>query len=169
MLITLFTDASFSRRHGRGTWAAWFKANGATFRFSGIIRAQLTQSGDAELAALANGLVCVVRTLAPSANDKIIAQLDSAEAIGAVRFHNHPRPYVQAVLGHIAELRKRCGFALDLRHVKGHRGDDTPRSAVNSWCDKECRRRMGELLASLARSADEQQTEGDHDARLSNQ
>ena len=151
MLVTLFTDASFSRRYKRGTWAAWFKADGKASRFSGTIVAALEQSGDAELAAFANGLFAVARTLGPVPGDKIIAQMDSVEAITAVQTQDHPRPYAKTVLAYIRNLQQTYGFTLELRHVKGHNGTRTPRHAVNTWCDGECRRLMGLLLAEHQR------------------
>jgi len=147
VLITLFTDASFSNRYKRGTWAAWFKVDGKTSRFSGTIVAELQQSGDAELAALANGLFAITRTLGPTTGDKIIAQTDSVEAITAVRMLTHSRPYAKDVVTYIDKLRNIHGFTLELRHVKGHKGAQTPRHAVNTWCDGECRRLMGLLIA----------------------
>jgi serine/threonine-protein kinase RIO1 len=46
------------------------------------------------------------------------------------------------------------GIAVEFRHVSAHKGVVTPRNAVNTWCDKECRRLM--RLARDAVSADQQ-------------
>ncbi len=40
------------------------------------------------------------------------------------------------------------GIVVEFRHVTGHMGVATPRNAVNTWCDKECRK-----LMRLAREA----------------
>lgn len=148
MLITLFTDASFSERLCRGTWAVWFKADGVTYRFSGKIKGTLTQSGDGELSAVANGLHLIVRSLTPPEGSRIIAQTDSQEAISAIQSWGHPRDGANAILLYIRTLLTTHRLRLELRHVKGHKGTITPRNAVNTWCDKECRRQMGELLAA---------------------
>ena len=40
------------------------------------------------------------------------------------------------------------GITVEFRHVTAHKGVVTPRNAVNSWCDSECRK-----LMRLARDA----------------
>ena len=148
MLITLFTDCSFSYRLSRGTWAAWFKVDGKTYRYSGTLREQIAQSAEGELRALANGLHYIKKTLAAPSGTKIIAQMDSVEAINAIRSKAHPRPQAKETVDYILAILTAEHWRLVLRHVKGHQGNATPRSAVNSWCDRECRRLMGELLAA---------------------
>ena len=150
MFVTLFTDASFSRRLSRGTWACWFKNEGQTWRYSGILRETIVQSGDGELMAIANGLVAVVKKLEPKKGDKILVQTDSVEAIHALRCGAHVRPIAPAAVKHVKALQEAHGFTYILRHVKGHKGAATPRNAVNTWCDRECRRLMGTLLAGNA-------------------
>jgi ribonuclease HI len=142
----MFTDSSFSKNLQRATWAVWLRANGTTFRHSGIVRGTVTQSGDGELAALANGLVACRSHFAPLARTKIIVQTDSQEAISAIMAKTHPRPYAQEIVNYIHTFWSAEGFRLDLRHVKGHQGTRNRRAAVNTWCDNECRRLMGHLL-----------------------
>jgi hypothetical protein len=38
---------------------------------------------------------------------------------------------------------------VEFRHVGGHKGTVTPRNAVNTWCDGECRRLMRAARAAL--------------------
>jgi hypothetical protein len=40
------------------------------------------------------------------------------------------------------------GIVVEFRHVTAHKGVSTPRNAVNTWCDTECRK-----LMRLAREA----------------
>ena len=149
MLVTMFTDSSFSQRIGRATWAAWAKADGLTSRWSGPVKSPVTQSGDGELAAIANGLYHVVKYLSPSAGSKIIIQTDSQEAIDALKRRYHVRRYAQMTVGYIHNHAAKHGLILDLRHVKGHRADEDRRAAVNTWCDRQCRMEMGKLLADF--------------------
>ena len=146
MLVTLFTDASFNRALGRGVWAAWAKADGKTIRYSGALREPMSDIAECELAAIGNGLAAVKAKFAPPFGSKIIVATDSAEAIASLRSRNHPRVKCRFLTNYIHALAQAEGWTLDIRHVKGHRGAATPRNAVNTWCDKECRRLMGLLL-----------------------
>ncbi len=159
MLITMFTDSSFNRKLNRATWAAWFKCDGKTLRYSGIVKQSVSQSGDGELAAIANGLKAIKLKLAPPAGSRIIAQTDSVEAIHAIRSGNHIRLYSNQATKYILEIVKTEAWRLDLRHVKGHKGTQTPRNAVNSWCDVECRRLMGQLIESSVKTQGELELE----------
>ena len=87
---------------------------------------------------------------APKKGDKILVQTDSVEAIHALRCGAHVRPIATAAVKHVKALQEAHGFTYILRHVKGHKGAATPRNAVNTWCDRECRRLMGTLLAGNA-------------------
>ena len=147
-LVTLFTDASFSHKHNRGTWAARAKHKGATMRRSGIIKATLPNSDVAELSAIANGLVCVKQTWA-EAGSKIIIQTDSRNAINAINGGKYGFAAMEPILAFIKNFVLDMGWTLDLRHVKGHKGTATRRNAVNTFCDAECRRQMALLLSQL--------------------
>jgi len=152
MLITLFTDAGYRPDLKRGTWAAWYKAEGQTFRRSGILRSEILYSADAELMAIANAFYYIRRDLKPSGKDKIILQTDCMEAIAAIKAGNHIRPKAREAVITINSLWTAAEFSLDMRHVNGHKGTATPRNAVNTWCDKECQRKMKELVKSLAKA-----------------
>lgn len=146
MLVTMFTDATFNLRLRRGAWAAWAKANGKTIRYSGLIKEPILDIAEGELSAIANGLYAVMKKFEPEQGSRIIIATDSMEAIAALRNRNHPRVKCRILTNYVHGLAIAKGWSLDIRHVKGHKGDATPRNAVNTWCDKECRRLMGELL-----------------------
>jgi ribonuclease HI len=148
VLVTLFTDASFNRQMARGVWAAWAKADGQTIRYSGAIKGSMPDIAECELAAIANGLFAAKAKFAPPFGSKIIIATDSAEAIASIKNRNHPRVKCRFLTNYIHALAQEQSWTLDIRHVKGRRGAATPRNAVNTWCDKECRRLMGLLLAS---------------------
>lgn len=148
-LVTMFTDASWNHRTNIGVWVMWAKLNGNTIRYSGQLRLPVAQIGTAELSAIANGLYCIKRYFACEADSKIIAQTDSLEAILAIKNDKHPRQDDRNLVAYIKEFIATHGWQLDLRHVKGHKGAATPRNAVNTWCDKECKRRMSLALASI--------------------
>lgn len=152
-LVTLFTDASWSSTHRIGVWAMWAKCDGKTIRHSGKFNSPMRQSGTAELGAISYGLIQVAAGFTLTDDTKVIVQTDSQEAITAYTRGLHPRQEDRAIASHIKDFARSHGWRLDFRHVKGHKGNATPRNAVNNWCDKECHRQMGEALASVTRAA----------------
>jgi|HubBroStandDraft_2_1064218.scaffolds.fasta_scaffold56532_3 ribonuclease HI len=148
-LVTMFTDASFTRKHNRGTWAAWAKMNGETMRRSGILKATLTRPELAELCAIANGLVALRLCWAEAVGPRVIIQTDCKGAIDRITGMAKSSTDTDKIVLYIRNYVKAQGWSLDLRHVKGHKGMATPRNAVNTFCDEECRRQMGILLRSL--------------------
>ena len=145
MLITLFTDASYCHRSRIGAYAAWAKTDGRTLRHSGLLRQPAANSTLAETMALVNGIHLAIAGMRPPPASRIIAQTDCLTAIDALagRFTN-PRT-IQHYARIVAAYRERvdaAGVVVEFRHVGGHRGTVTPRNAVNTWCDTECRRLM---------------------------
>jgi len=162
MLITLFTDASYNQKLRRGTWAAYFIPAGTMSndaqRASGIMRQTLDHASDAEISALANGIWTLTQRLHPPAGSRIIAQTDCLEILNSMSNNNHPRQNFLSIMFHIRKLQRDYGLVLDLWHVKGHQGTKNPRSAVNSWCDAECKRQMGYLLETQATTQKQDKT-----------
>lgn len=156
-LISLFTDAGL--KDGVGAWAMWAKQNGDVIRYSGIIRRACDSSNDAELCAIANGLYVLKRRWEVSAQTTILLQSDSTSALGmlqgvtvsppliAFKHHGPTRVYGSLasyknhdIVAYIKTLVAENEWILKTRHVKGHRGTQKPRFAVNTWCDRECTR-----------------------------
>ena len=149
MLITLFTDASFSQTHHRATYAAWAKSDGLTHRHSGSIKRPVQNSTEAELYAIANGLAFTKLCFSPPAQSRIIVQTDCQVAISILQKGKTRSPASQEAVNYILTYFKTNAYISDFRHVYGHKGTETKRNAVNTWCDTECRRQMGRLLLQL--------------------
>jgi ribonuclease HI len=152
MLITLFTDASYCSRSRVAAYAAWAKADGRTVRHSGVIKQPVPNSSLAETMALVNGIHLAIAAMRPPAASKIIAQTDCLAAIqalsGLLRRARAIRQY-EAVVAAYREKVAASGIAVEFRHVGGHQGTVTPRNAVNTWCDGECRRLMRAARAAV--------------------
>ncbi|MDR3538977.1 MAG: hypothetical protein P4L71_20955 [Acetobacteraceae bacterium] len=148
MLITLFTDAGFCPDLRVGVWAAWAKESGQALRRAGILAGEVPHPAEAELKALHNGLFLIGRVIDPPADSRVICQVDSQEVLKALETRKHPREEMrllaQKLLADYAEQRR---WLLSFRHVKGHKGTATPRNAVNTWCDKECKRLLAAARA----------------------
>lgn len=145
MLITLFTDASYCHRSRIAAYAAWAKTDGRTLRYSGVLKQPAANSTLAETMALVNGIHLAIAGMRPPAASRIIAQTDCLTAIDALTGRlTNPRTIAQFA-DIVAAYRDRvsaAGVVMEFRHVGGHKGTVTPRNAVNTWCDAECRRLM---------------------------
>lgn len=145
MLITLFTDASFCNRSRIAAYAAWAKADGRTVRHSGVLKQPVANSSLAETMALVNGIYLSIAAMRPPAASKIIAQTDcvaAIEALSGMLRRSHTIQQYAAVVAAYREKIAAAGISVEFRHVSGHKGTATPRNAVNTWCDNECRRLM---------------------------
>ena len=145
-LVTLFTDASMCPTTLLGAYALWAKADGITYRHSGVFRQPLPRpdSTRAEFQAMLNGLTMVATRIKPHWNGMVVAQTDSE---GVVNMLNSPpgpgkllpRNYTE-LFEQFALLRQRLTCRVSFRWVRGHQGNQNVRSAVNTWCDVEARR-----------------------------
>lgn len=145
LLITMFTDASHCSQTKLAAYAVWAKVNGETIRRSGLFRDKLPDSMIAEAMALVNGIHIVVATLAPPPQSRIIAQTDCLAVIGLltnpIRRGRTKQKYA-AILDRYRSAVSTAQIEVEFRHVASHKGDSTPRNAVNTWCDRECRALM---------------------------
>ncbi|HUB45479.1 MAG TPA: RNase H family protein [Acetobacteraceae bacterium] len=157
MLITLFTDASYCDRLRIGAYAAWAKADGRTVRHSGVLRQAVTSSSLAETMALVNGIFVALAAMRPPVASKIIAQTDCLTAIhaltGMLRKATTIKQYETVVTAYRDKIAA-TGINVEFRHVSGHKGTVTPRNAVNTWCDAECRRLLRAARATASKPAD---------------
>jgi ribonuclease HI len=151
MLITLFTDASHCAKTHVAAYAAWAKTDGRTVRRAGVLKEAVPDSSVAEAQALVNGLCFALAVLKPGADSRIIAQTDCLAAIAALTGQLRKQKSLARFAPVTAAYQTRIastGIVVEFRHVTAHKGVATPRNAVNTWCDTECRK-----LMRLARQA----------------
>ncbi len=144
MIITIFTDASYCDRYKIGTYAIWAKYQGYTLRYSGVFKNRLSCNNYAEAAALANGVHLSIKHFDPPGRTKIIAQTDSIIAIEALSGRALKAGKYADAYNRINEAVIARSLRIEYRHVKGHRGRSDRRSAVNTWCHKQCIRLLRE-------------------------
>jgi ribonuclease HI len=145
MLITLFTDASHCGKTHIAAYAVWAKADGRTVRRAGLLKEPVPDSSIAEAQALVNGLCFVLSALKPGAGSKIIAQTDCLAAVAALTGQlRKPRAVARFAPVTVTYQTRvvATGIAVEFRHVNAHKGTVSPRNAVNTWCDTECRKLM---------------------------
>ncbi|MBZ9574572.1 hypothetical protein [Modicisalibacter sp. MOD 31.J] len=128
--VTMITDASHCP-HTRATgWAVWIKhgAPAETIRESGGLTGP-KDSHQAERHALDRGVEILKERV--SLDDVIlVVQSDCQGALNKVG---------------VAQLKALGARYVKLKWVKGHQGVKDPRSAVNTWCDKEAKAQMRRL------------------------
>lgn len=142
MIITLFTDASFCPTTRLASYAAWAKADGQVLRKSGMLKDLPENSTEAEIKAIINGLYFVLVEMRPPEGSWIIAQTDCKTAmdlfLGKVRSVPAWNGFTSVILPKLHQAKVKTDF----RHVKAHKGNSSPKNAVNTWCDQEARRLM---------------------------
>jgi hypothetical protein len=107
---------------------------------------KVSGSSLAETMALVNGICHTLTELRPGPGSKIIAQTDCRTAIEILSMPELRRAKTRKNFGPLrAVFLDRVAAAavtVEFRHVRGHKGTETTRNAVNTWCDQECRRLM---------------------------
>lgn len=147
-LVTAFADASTVRNgeRFRAGWAAWAKCDLGTLRYSGEVKGRVIDNTHAETAALANAVFISIKGFHLMPGDRVLAQSDCLHAIRLLGRQQVPRKDRKAeveIVKETLDLLAKTGVSLAVRHVKGHRGTEDRRAAINTWCDSEARRISG--------------------------
>lgn len=148
MRITLFSDAGLCPRTRVSSWGVWMRSERGIVRYGGIFKKPISppnHSPDvilAEVAAAINGVVVGISSGLIQKGDHVLIQTDNAQ-VGNVLTGWKPkgmasdrRAYYQQTSDTFAALLERHGFTHEWRHVKGHKGNSTPRNAVNTYADQ---------------------------------
>jgi hypothetical protein len=124
--ITVFTDASYCDRTGKGGMAAWIKAaDGVTHKLYESFRAK--DSVSAEKQALQTALDYIIQNF-HTENKTLVINCDCMPVLESLD---------------VEEIEEAGMFLkITLKHVKAHRGVNGPRSSVNTWCDSRAKEIM---------------------------
>lgn len=148
--ITIYTDASVCNSSKAGGWACWVKyGRGNTFIASGSFKADVGDSTDAELRAIANSLSVVIGRLRPS-NSVFVIVTDSKMSIGyitgAIKKPGKGTDKEKFKTKHAIACKIREMVPSDceirMRKVKSHSDKDGARSYVNNLVDHVARQEM---------------------------
>lgn len=136
MYVTMFTDASYCHQTKAAGWAVWIKygahPHDQTVRLVGACR-RIHDSMHAEYVALEEGLKALEKI--PLEGKIVVVQSDCTGALAAIE------------TSHL--VRVHGALSVTKKHVKGHQGLKTARSAVNTWCDAEAKDAMRSLRNSI--------------------
>lgn len=142
LYITLFADASYCPNTQAYGWCWWLKHGSPPETKVGVGGGtRIRGSSQAETEALRAGLAFVRDTLGPVLQGKrVVVQSDCLGALEAIR-------------PELAGLRAQGAAQAYTKHVRGHRGNVTPRNAVNTLCDRLAYREMAARRAKAPPSS----------------
>lgn len=158
MIVTINSDASFSRTYKVGTYAYYIICDKFRYQASGFVKTDIGNPNEAEAASLANALH-FLKTNADKIGQisKIIVNTDSKAAIKSINRKAAHGSLFETCFLLFRELRIINKISphgrpfYELRHVKAHvsKAERKPRHHINEWCDKEARVQMGKRLAMI--------------------
>ena len=154
MIVTINTDASFSKLYRRGTYAFWIVSNAGRIRKSGLLRKECALPQIAEFKCIINAVHTLAKADLPGVK-RIIINTDCMDVIHLIEKD-------QAKIKRYGLMNWGCGLVvrfektikdgnlkgipIDCRHVKSHVSTSTSRQWVNDWCDREAKRHMNIYL-----------------------
>lgn len=160
MTATVNTDASFSQRHQLGTFAYWIKSETVRIQHTGVLRGKITDSLEAEIKCIANGLAHLLGNKGVAGISQIVVNTDCVGAIHAIKHAsnaNATTPAKTAALW-VKRLTDRSKIPIRYKHVKGHvykAGNhkyNTPRHYVNHWCDTQAGEQLTKAISERTNS-----------------
>ncbi len=153
--VTINTDASFCPIKKVGSYAFIIRSNKFNLRRSGILKANVSNSSEAERMAILNAMHCLTKV---NISSKLLVINTDSEI--TIRHYNRNKELGSSKIKRIIKRREKpsLGFNLvlakrrlqrlgkikefSLRHVKAHSGVGDARSYNNRWCDKQAKMRL---------------------------
>lgn len=131
---TLYADASWGHRSGKGGWAVWIASDAGRIIRAGPCPAYCSDANDAELVAIFAGLH-LIATHWPTYRT-VLVRSDSQDALNRLRRPSPPRrPAMQPLAAKLEDL---LGRFEDVQPfwVRGHQGTGTRPGYVNDKVDE---------------------------------
>ncbi len=147
MIVTVNTDASFSREHERGAYAFWIKSDEFKIQKSGMLKEKIARAEIAEFQCLINALWALADEDVLQKTKRIIVNTDCLNVI-------HLLQYNEAAIKRWGLLKWGEGYrdklemtamgrfknaTIEYRHVKAHETTGTAKTWVNDWCDRKAK------------------------------
>ena len=151
--ITIFADASFDPVTGAAGISMWARDAVNFHRASKALSFPVESAAQAESVALGTAITIALRVFTHEPGDRLSIQSDCLHALdlfAPVPQQKKPWPAIEAAMrSNVLEAIQQFGLSLHPKHVEGHSGKSSPRSAVNYWCDKEARSQMRKARKAL--------------------
>jgi ribonuclease HI len=149
MLVTIFTDASYSEKYHLGAWACFIRSDNLTIKKSGKVQQEVDDSNTCELMAIVNALAILERHRKLS-DCRLIIKTDSLTTIKMIRGGTDKQGFSTALRYAVTRLSRVESFRFT--HVKAHvfkREDPEygkPQYSINRWCDIHARKHLREAV-----------------------
>lgn len=157
MNITITTDASFSSKYKRGTYAFFITSNLGRMSRAGALRKSCRSPSEAEIKCIINALMFVKNN--KELFDKCKNVYVNTDSLNSIHIWNGDKVAIlkyrlrdleMKLVTNIKHIKKAfMGKHIELRHVKGHSGVNDKRSYVNEFCDKAAKTEMGILISKI--------------------
>ena len=154
MIVTINTDASYSKTHKIGTYAFWIICNQGKCAKSGVLKRKCHRPEEAEFQCIINAIHTLCKSKITGVK-KIIINTDCLNVIHLIRGNKSLISYYKLGFGknmveQFEKILKVNGYekvVLEMRHVKAHESTETARQWVNEWCDQEAKKRLRQAVA----------------------
>lgn len=148
-LTTIMTDASFCPDTGASGWGIYVRNQKRLFKLGGNFKENPKCAFEAELMAIAIGVLHSVKEGLVQEGFHMLIQTDCKMAINALNGHNgvfdkSSYHLVERVRQTFREVKKKYKVTWMFRHVKAHVPGRAPRNWANEQCDKLAREFMRE-------------------------
>lgn len=155
MIVTINTDASFSRKMQRGTYAFWIICDEFKVTMSGVLKKEISRPEIAEFQCVINALFIAISTETKRSINKIIINTDCLNVISIInqnktlcdkyKLNKWGSGYRSRYI-HLLKTYAVDESIIEFRHIKAHEHTNTPRNYVNQWCDDNAKIEMNKLL-----------------------
>ena len=157
MIVTINTDASFSKLYQKGTYAFWIVSNHGRITRSGTLRKPCSRPEVAEFKCIINAM----HKLAESNWEGITRVIINTDCLNVIHLmqgnkkmikrwrllswgHDLLVKYDDMMLSYKESFLKDA--TIEHRHVKSHVSTDSKKQWVNDWCDKEAKKHLAAYL-----------------------
>lgn len=156
MIVTINTDASFSKTLQRGSYAFWIVSNQGKIARSGILKRTCTRPEEAEFMCLLNAMFALSKSGWDNIT-KIVINTDCLNVIHvligdkeAIRKYRLSRlkPYKDQ-LKKIINSSFLKGINKNIRHIKAHQEISSAKQWVNDWCDQNAKLQLHKFYRNL--------------------
>ena len=157
-IITINTDASFSQYHSRGSYAFWISSDEGKFLKSGMLKDKVVDATMSEMKCIYNAFYFIKKFNVHIGCNKIIVNTDSLNSIHffkndekAIKRYGLESKQHKVLSQKLLTYIKNnfTNIDIEFRHVKAHEHTNSARNLVNDWCDKECKKHMGDFLNKI--------------------
>jgi ribonuclease HI len=153
MIVTINTDASYSKTYQKGAFAFWMVSNHGKICKSGLLKGDSLDPTHAEIKTISNALYHLATYTGWTGITRVIINTDSMNSIHlltknerAIKKYRINRNKYQKEIQVFPALINKLKFNIEMRHVRSHVSTETAKQWVNEWCDSEAKKHLHKFL-----------------------